>query len=144
MALADGAELQIIAPGLRRFGEQDSVDSLIRKYGYRRTPNTLKQYRENADLQHLAHATAHLLHGSSEGRFNISYAPGFLSKEEINQVGYDYMPLDEALEAISAGPDERRMERHSRRRKNIFYQHSFVGSLGDETKVGVAPRLTHS
>lgn len=97
MALADGAELLIIAPGLRRFGEQESVDAVIRKYGYRGTPNTLKQYRENADLQHLAHATAHLLHGSSEGRFDISYAPGFLSKEEINQVGYGYMPLDEAL-----------------------------------------------
>jgi hypothetical protein len=97
MALADGAELLIIAPGLRRFGEQESVDALIRKYGYRGTPNTLKQYRENTDLQQLAHATAHLLHGSSEGRFNISYAPGFLSKEEINQVGYGYMPLDEAL-----------------------------------------------
>jgi nickel-dependent lactate racemase len=97
MALADGAELLIIAPGLRRFGEQDSVDALIRKYGYRGSPSTLKQYRENADLQQLAHATAHLLHGSSEGRFNISYAPGFLSKEEINQVGYGYMPLDEAL-----------------------------------------------
>jgi nickel-dependent lactate racemase len=97
MALADGAELLIMAPGLRRFGEQDSVDALIRKYGYRGTPNTLKQYRENADLQQLAHATAHLLHGSSEERFNISYAPGFLSKEEINQVGYGYMPLDQAL-----------------------------------------------
>jgi nickel-dependent lactate racemase len=97
MALADGGELLVIAPGLRRFGEQESVDALIRKYGYRGTPHTLNQYREQADLQQLAHATAHLLHGSSEGRFAISYAPGFLTKQEIEQVNYRYVPLEEAL-----------------------------------------------
>jgi nickel-dependent lactate racemase len=97
MALADGGELLIIAPGLQRFGEQESVDALIRKYGYRGTLDTLKQYRENVDLQRLAHATAHLLHGSSEGRFTISYAPGYLDQEEIEQVGYNYVPLEEAL-----------------------------------------------
>jgi nickel-dependent lactate racemase len=98
MALADGGELLIIAPGLERFGEQESVDALIRKYGYRGTPETLRQYRENVDLQRLAHATAHLLHGSSEGRFTISYAPGYLDREEIEQVGYNYVPLEEALQ----------------------------------------------
>ena len=97
MALADGADLLIIAPGLQRFGEQDSVDSLIRKYGYRGTPETLKQYKENSDLRELAHAAAHLIHGSSEGRFTISYAPGHLTKNEIEQVNYRYVPLREAL-----------------------------------------------
>ncbi|MDP9337542.1 MAG: lactate racemase domain-containing protein [Acidobacteriota bacterium] len=107
MALADAGELLIIAPGLERFGEQESVEELIRKYGYRGTPVTLKQYRENVDLQRLAHATAHLLHGSSEGRFTISYAPGYLSKQEIEQVGYSYVPLEEALKRY---PPERMTE----------------------------------
>ena len=31
MALADGGELVIIAPGLKRFGEQPDVDALIRR-----------------------------------------------------------------------------------------------------------------
>lgn len=97
MALADGGELLIIAPGLQRFGEQEAVDILIRKYGYRGTPNTLQKYKENSDLHALAHATAHLIHGSSEGRFTISYAPGHLSKSEIEQVGYDYVALADAL-----------------------------------------------
>jgi nickel-dependent lactate racemase len=97
MALADGADLLIIAPGLQRFGEQESVDRLIRKYGYRSTPQTLKQYKENSDLRELAHAAAHLIHGSSEGRFTISYAPGHLTKDEIEQVNYRYVPLSEAL-----------------------------------------------
>jgi nickel-dependent lactate racemase len=103
MALADDGELLIIAPGLERFGEQESVDALIRKYGYCGTAGTLKQYRENVDLQRLAHATAHLLHGSSEGRFTISYAPGYLSREEIEQVGYNYVPLEDALKRYPPG-----------------------------------------
>jgi nickel-dependent lactate racemase len=97
MAIADRGELLIVAPGLERFGEQESVDHLIRKYGYRGRPQTLKQYKENSDLRELAHATAHLIHGSSEGRFTISYAPGHLTKDEIEQVNYRYVPLEEAL-----------------------------------------------
>ena len=76
MALADGGELVIIAPGLKRFGEQPEVDAFIRKYGYCGTPKVMAGYRTNADMQDLAHATAHLIHGSSEDRFTITYAPG--------------------------------------------------------------------
>jgi nickel-dependent lactate racemase len=97
MAIADRGELLIIAPGLERFGEQESVDHLIRKYGYRGTPQTLKAYEENSDLRKLAHAAAHLIHGSSEGRFIITYAPGHLRRDEIEQVNYHYMPLEEVL-----------------------------------------------
>jgi nickel-dependent lactate racemase len=97
MALADGADLLIIAPGLQRFGEQESVDRVIRKYGYGGTPQTLKEYKENPDLRELAHAAAHLIHGSSEGRFTITYAPGHLTRDEIEQVNYRYVPLQEAL-----------------------------------------------
>jgi hypothetical protein len=97
MALADGGELLIIAPGLKRFGEQPDVDALIRKYGYCGTPRVMQQYRQNADMQDLAHATAHLIHGSSEGRFNITYAPGHLSKKEVEQVNFRYADLGEVL-----------------------------------------------
>ena len=88
MALADGGELIIIAPGLKRFGEQPEVDAFIRKYGYCGTPRVMEQYRDNADMQDLAHATAHLIHGSSEGRFKITYAPGHLTKAEIEGVNF--------------------------------------------------------
>lgn len=97
MALADGGELLILAPGLERFGEQADVDALIRKYGYRGTPRTLDLYRKNADLQDLAHGAAHLMHGSSEGRFTIRYAPAHLSRAEIEGVGYEYADLEESL-----------------------------------------------
>jgi nickel-dependent lactate racemase len=99
MALADEGELLIIAPGLKRFGEQPEVDALIRKYGYVGTPRVMQQYRENADLQDLAHAAAHLIHGSSEGRFKITYAPRELSREEIEGVNFCYADLDETLAA---------------------------------------------
>ena len=97
MAIADGGELIIIAPGLKRFGEQPDVDALIRKYGYVPTPRVMEQYRRNADMQDLAHATAHLIHGTSEGRFKITYAPGHMSREEIESVSFSYADIGETI-----------------------------------------------
>ena len=97
MALADGGELLIIAPGLKRFGEQDGVDALIRKYGYVPTKQILELYRENADMQDLAHGTAHLMHGTSEDRFTIRYAPGHLTQEEIEGVNFAYADYEETV-----------------------------------------------
>jgi nickel-dependent lactate racemase len=97
MALADGGELLVIAPGLERFGEQPEVDALIRQYGYTGTERILRLYRTEPELQELAHATAHLIHGSSEGRFTIRYAPGHLTRKEMEGVGYEYAGLREAL-----------------------------------------------
>jgi len=97
MVMADGGELIIIAPGLKRFGEQEEVDQVIRKYGYVGTRRVMELYRQNQDLQDLAHATAHLIHGSSEGRFTITYAPGHLTKEEIEGVNFRYADLKETL-----------------------------------------------
>ena len=97
MALADGAELIILAPALKEFGEDRTIDSLIRRYGYRGTPATLKAVDENADLQENLGAAAHLIHGSSEGRFSITYCPGEgMSREEIESVGFKYGSLAEA------------------------------------------------
>jgi nickel-dependent lactate racemase len=104
MALADGGELIVIAPGLKRFGEQPEVDAFIRKYGYVGTPRVMDAYRKNADMQDLAHATAHLIHGSSEDRFNITYAPGHLSQHEIEGVNFGFLDINEARERYR--PDE--------------------------------------
>jgi nickel-dependent lactate racemase len=93
MALADGGELTIIAPGLKRFGEQPEVDRFIRKYGYCGTPKVTAGYRANSDMQDLGHATAHLIHGSSEGRFTVTYAPGHLTAAEIEGVNYRHADL---------------------------------------------------
>ncbi|HEY4231815.1 MAG TPA: lactate racemase domain-containing protein [Lacipirellulaceae bacterium] len=97
MALADGGELVVIAPGLKRFGEQPEVDAFIRKYGYVGTKRVMDLYRHNADMQDLAHATAHLIHGSSEGRFKITYAPGHLTKAEIEGVNFGYADFGETI-----------------------------------------------
>jgi nickel-dependent lactate racemase len=97
LAIGDGGELLIIAPGLERFGEQDGVERLIRKYGYTGRDRILQLYRKEADLQALAHGAAHLVHGSSDGRFTIRYAPGHLTREEIEGVGFGYAELGETL-----------------------------------------------
>ncbi len=106
MALADGGELVIIAPGLKRFGEQPEVDAFIRKYGYCGTPKVVAGYRTNADMQDLGHATAHLIHGSSEDRFTITYAPGHLTAPEIEGVNFRYADLAETLARYQ--PEERK------------------------------------
>lgn len=97
MAMADGGELLIVAPGLKRFGEQEEVDALIRKYGYSGTEKVMRWWKTEPILQDLTHGTAHLIHGSSEGRFRITYAPGHLTREEIEQVGFGYADLAETL-----------------------------------------------
>jgi len=97
LALADGGELVIIAPGVERFGEQPEVDALIRKYGYRPRAEVLALWPESPDMQDIPHATAHLIHGSPEGRFTVRYAPGRLSRADIESVGYAYMDVKEAL-----------------------------------------------
>uniref|UniRef100_E6PXH7 LarA-like N-terminal domain-containing protein n=1 Tax=mine drainage metagenome TaxID=410659 RepID=E6PXH7_9ZZZZ len=108
MALADDAELIILAPGVKEFGEDKTIDALIRKYGYFGTPATLKAVAENADLANDLSAAAHLIHGSSEGRFRIVWCPGHLGKEEVEGVGFAYGDLTTTMqryrpENLSAG-----------------------------------------
>ncbi len=94
MAIADGGELVVLAPGVKEFGEDRTIDALIRKYGYRGTPATLEAVEKNPDLAANLSAAAHLIHGSSEGRFRITYCPGGLSREEIESVNFAYAELD--------------------------------------------------
>jgi hypothetical protein len=98
MALADGAELIVLAPGVKEFGEDKTIDGLIRKYGYRGTPATLEAVRAHADLAADLSAAAHLIHGSSEGRFKIAWCPGRLSREEVEGVGFAYGDLAAMLQ----------------------------------------------
>lgn len=97
MAISDGGELIILAPGLREFGEDKEIDRLIRKYGYRTTPELLNIIEKNADIRSNLAAAAHLIHGSSEDRFTITYCPGKLTREEITSVNYQYAPLSDML-----------------------------------------------
>ena len=97
MAMADGGELLVLAPGVETFGEDRAIDGLIRRFGYRGTPRTLGAVREDAELAKNLSAAAHLIHGSSEGRFGITYAPGHLTREEVEGVGYGYEDLGRAM-----------------------------------------------
>ena len=98
MALADDAELIVLAPGVREFGEDGKVDELIRRYGYHGTPQTLEWTKHDPELAANLSAAAHLIHGSSEGRFHITYCPGHLSAQEIEGAGYGYGDLAQAME----------------------------------------------
>lgn len=95
MAMADNGELIVIAPGLKEFGEDREIDRLVRKYGYRGTPATLKAVEENEELQKNLGAAAHLIHGSTEGRFSVTLCPGKLTKNEIESAGFKYADINE-------------------------------------------------
>jgi len=101
MAIADGGELIVLAPALKEFGEDQEIDRLIRKFGYFGTPKTLEYIDKNEDLRNNLSAAAHLIHGSSEGRFSITYCPGKgpgnLNKQEIESVGYAFADYDEMI-----------------------------------------------
>jgi nickel-dependent lactate racemase len=98
MAMADGGDLLVLAPGVGTFGEDPEIDRLIRKYGYSGTPRVMQYVRETDDLPQNLSAAAHLIHGSSEGRFRITYCPGRLTRAEIEGVGYQYGELCAMLE----------------------------------------------
>jgi nickel-dependent lactate racemase len=101
MAIANGGELIVLAPALKEFGEDKEIDRLIRKYGYFGTPATLKATAENEELRNNLGAAAHLIHGSSEGRFSVTYCPGKkpgnLSREEIESVGFKWADYDKMV-----------------------------------------------
>jgi nickel-dependent lactate racemase len=94
MALANHGELIVLAPELTRFGEDDKIDRLIRKYGYVGTPRVLELVRTQLDLRQNLGTAAHLIHGSSEGRFTVTYCTGGLTRHEVEGVGFQYEDLD--------------------------------------------------
>jgi len=96
MAMADNGHLIIIAPGIKTFGEDAEIDRLIRKYGYVGREKILSIYKSKPELQNNLSAAAHLIHGSTDGRFKVTYATEFLSKNEVESVGFSYMPYKEA------------------------------------------------
>lgn len=95
MLIADEGELVILAPAVAGFGEDDAIDGLIRKYGYRTTPEVLRFVKENEDIGQNLSAAAHLIHGLSEGRFKVTYCTPKLSREEVEGVGFAYGDFDE-------------------------------------------------
>ena len=97
MAIEDGGELIVLAPGVDKFGEDKSIDALIRKYGYCGRENVLRLVKEKPDLQANLSAAAHLIHGSGDGRFSITYCTQHLTKEEVEGVCYGYLPYSEAV-----------------------------------------------
>ncbi len=97
MAIADGGELIVLAPGLRRCGEDMENDAIIRRYGYVGRDKVLELYKNDPVMRNAASVAAHLIHGSSNDRFSITYAPGYMSREEIESLNFKYMDLDEAM-----------------------------------------------
>ena len=98
MAMEEGGELIVLAPAVKKFGEDDENDRLIRKYGYVGRKRVLELVKEEKELKNNLSVAAHLIHGSSDGKFKVTYCTKYLSKEEIERVGFKYIPYEEAVE----------------------------------------------
>lgn len=119
MAMADGGELIVLAPGVREFGEDPQIDTLIRKYGYHGTEATLAMVTKNDDLAANLSAAAHLIHGSSEGRFKITWCPGNLTRAEVENAGYSFGELKNMMQTYD--PAELKQGRNSVNGEKIFF-----------------------
>jgi nickel-dependent lactate racemase len=120
MAMADGGELFVLAPGVKRFGEDVEIDALIRRHGYRGTKETLRALESDPALRQNLSAAAHLIHGSSERRFRITYCPAAgLSKSDVEQVGFDYRPLGDVARLFA--PESRTEGWHDDAHGERFY-----------------------
>jgi len=97
MVMANGGQLIVLAPGITKFGEDEEIDRLIRKFGYSGRDKILSLSKTEPELQNNLSAAAHLIHGSTDGRFRVTYATDKLTREEVEGVGFEYMPLSEAL-----------------------------------------------
>ncbi len=119
MAMADGGELIVLAPGLKEFGEDKEIDRLIRKYGYVGSDEVLRLTKENDELKNNLSAAAHLIHGSSEGRFNIIYCPGHVTQKEIESVNFKYADLAEMIKKYN--PEKLKNGFNTVNGEEIFY-----------------------
>jgi len=97
MAMAKGGQLIVMAPAVKSFGEDAENDRLIRKYGYIGRKNIIALINSEEALQQNLSAAAHLIHGSSDGQFEITYAAPLLGKDAVEGVGYKYTNLDDAV-----------------------------------------------
>ncbi len=97
MAIADGGQLIVLAPGVAQFGEDEAIDQLVRQYGYAGRDTIIRWVGEHEDLRNNLSAAAHLIHGSSDGRFSITYCTTHQLRAEVEQVGYAWMGYDEAV-----------------------------------------------
>jgi hypothetical protein len=130
----DGGELIVLAPGVDKFGEDPVIDGLIRKYGYAGRETTIRQCAENRDLRDNLSAAAHLIHGSSDGRFSITYGARSLARAEIEGAHFNSRPYDEAA-ALQARQAHRGLQHASLRGGVLLYSQPRPRSLGGQGEV---------
>lgn len=136
MAMADDGELTILAPGISGFGEDPAIDRLIRKYGYRTTPEIMSLLKDNEDLQQNLSAAAHLIHGSTEDRFTVTYCPGGLSQSEVEGVGYLFGEWEAMAERFPVADLEDGWNHNSAEGEFYFIRNPALGLWAHRSRLG--------
>jgi len=119
LAVADGGHVVMIAPGLERLGEDPLFDRIIRKYGYVGTERITRLVETREDLRRNLAVAAHLIHGSTEGRFHVTVATDTVDRRVIQSVGFGHMSLEEARQRYRY--QERTPGRHTASDGSPFY-----------------------
>jgi nickel-dependent lactate racemase len=136
MAIADGGELIVLAPGVKEFGEDKDNDVLIRKYGYPGTDRVMKLVEEDPELKENLGVAAHLIQGSSEGRFTITYCPGRLSREEIEHAHFRYGELESMLDRYDPEKLTNGFNTLSDGEEIYFISNPALGLWAERSKIG--------
>ena len=141
MAMADGGELLIIAPGLERFGEDTGIDALIRKHGYRPAKIIREKVNADAELAASLSAAAHLIHGSSEGRFTVRYCPGpGVSRQEIESAGFEWGDIGGAMSRYDINALKTGWNTHADGERFFFVPNPALGLWANRARFNQIPR----
>ena len=100
----------------------------------------MRHVAETDDLPKNLSAAAHLIHGSSEERFTITYCPGKLTRREIESVGYQYAELETMLRRYSPTVLCDGWNVLARRRADLLRQQPCTRPLGPQVPLS---RLTN-
>lgn len=136
MAIATGGKLTVLAPAVREFGEDTEIDRLIRRYGYRTSAEVMELVRQHEDLAGNLSAAAHLIHGSSENRFEVVYAAGGLTREEVESVGYSYGDISELSQRYDINRLDDGWNRDSDGTEFFFIRNPALGLWAADLNVG--------
>ncbi|MBD3346390.1 MAG: DUF2088 domain-containing protein [Chitinivibrionales bacterium] len=103
MIIDDGGEIVIMAPGVKQFGEDTANDRFIRKFGYHDTDYMVNLVNTVGEASSNITAVSHIIISSPENRFTVTWCPGFLTKEEVESVNFNYADCSTMMKRYDPG-----------------------------------------
>ena len=99
MAIADGGELLILAPGIATLGEDPTMNQVLNHHGYHTSEEILKimETPEGKDLCDNRGVASHMILSTSDNRFKITYALKALDAQTIENAKFNWVNFDDVV-----------------------------------------------